>query len=173
MLGIILNQSNDTLSTQKDHPRVLIIGNSIFGQYREYVVEDLKGKADVFWIKQNAGDTKRAIGNKPGASIEDWLAAAEGDWDIISFNYKMTNKQVCSPQEYKLNLRYVIERLRKTGARLQWVNITPVRGSTEGNRIPGDEIVFNEAAIPVGLKEKTNGKTFTRLAEFMIAVAMR
>ncbi len=154
-----LNQSNDTLSTQKDHPRVLIIGNSISGQYREYVVEDLKGKADVFWIKQNAGDTKRAIGNKPGASIEDWLAAAEGDWDIISFNYglhdikfanyKMTNKQVCSPQEYKLNLRYVIERLRKTGARLQWVNITPVRGSTEGNRIPGDEIVFNEAAIEV------------------------
>ncbi len=153
------NKSIDTLLPQEAHPRVLIIGNSISGQYREYVVEDLKGKADVFWIKKNAGDTKRAIGNKPGSSIEDWLAASEGDWDVISFNYglhdikfanyKMTNKQVCSPQEYKLNLKYVIERLRKTGARLQWVNITPVKKSIEGTRISGDEVVFNEAAMEV------------------------
>ncbi len=141
-------------------PRVLMIGDSISGQYREYVTKNLGNRADVLWLEgKNGGDTKRAIGDTPKSSLEDWLAVADGDWDAITFNYglhdikfngyKMTNKQVCSPEEYKINLRYIIERLRKTGARLLWVTITPLRGSSEGSRIPGDEVVFNEAALEV------------------------
>lgn len=143
-------------------PRVLVIGDSISFQYRPVLKKRLEGKARVFWLagrkgkRINAGDTKRAIGNVRGASLEDWLSVAGGDWDVITFNYglhdvkfagyKMTNKQVCSPEEYRLNLEYIVERLRATGARLVWVRSTPLPGKKEGPRIPGDAAIFNAVA---------------------------
>ncbi len=69
--------------------------------------------------------------------------------DIKFHSYDMTNKQVCSPWEYQLSFQYVIERLRKTGARLLWVTTTPLKGSQEGDRVPGDDVVFNDAAMQV------------------------
>lgn len=122
-------------------PKMLVIGDSISFQYRPCLNDSISGIVDLHW-----------------------LGLGDGKWDIITFNYGLHDlkfdtytlpidpdkyKQYCSPQEYKLNLRCIIERLRKTGARLVWVTMTPGKGDTEGTRIPGDHEVFNQFSAEV------------------------
>jgi lysophospholipase L1-like esterase len=135
-------------------PRVLLIGDSISIGYTPAVRETLKGVANVHRIPTNGGDTNRGL-----ASIDAWLGDAA--WDVIHFNWGLHDikrlkdgqldasmDRALTPEAYEANLRKLVERLKKTGARLVWCATTPVPQGAAG-RIPGDEVLYNGVAARI------------------------
>ena len=138
-------------------PRALLIGDSISMGYTLPVRELLKGKANVLRVMANAGDTARGL-----RELDDWLGT--GQWDVIHFNFGLHDlkyldatgkyvgpdegKQVALVPIYEANLRKLLERLKRTGARLIWASTTPVPDGSPG-RVKDDEIKYNEAALRV------------------------
>ena len=142
-------------------PRVLLLGDSISIGYTVPVRELLAGKANVHRPADNCGPTSRGV-----ESIERWLG--DGKWDLIHFNFGLHDiahldekggrvdppagqHQVLIAQ-YEKNLRQLVARLKKTGAKLIWCSTTPV---PEGSayRVKGDEIPFNEVAAKIMREE--------------------
>jgi acyl-CoA thioesterase-1 len=138
-------------------PRALLIGDSISMGYTPIVRELLKGKANVHRPPENCGDSARGI-----AKMDAWLGSKK--WDVIHFNFGLHDlkyldeagkyvtpdkgKQVALVPDYEKNLRQIVERLKKTGARLIWASTTPVPEGSSG-RVKGDEIKYNAAAAKV------------------------
>jgi acyl-CoA thioesterase-1 len=138
-------------------PRVLLIGDSISMGYTIPVRELLKGKANVLRVPGNAGDTARGITN-----LDQWLGGKK--WDVIHFNFGLHDlkyldasgkyvspdqgKQVALLPQYEANLRQIVERLKKTNAKLVWASTTPVPEGTLG-RVKDDELKYNEVALRV------------------------
>jgi len=140
-------------------PRVLLIGDSISIGYTLPLREALKGKANLHRPATNCGPSNRGV-----ASLEDWLKTGGSDkWDVIQFNHGLhdirhfgdpeNKKPVAATEghrqvleeEYEKNLRTIVARLKKTGAKLIWRNTTPVPEGASG-RVPGDEVRYNEIA---------------------------
>lgn len=145
-------------------PRVLLIGDSISMGYTLQVRELLKGKANVHRPPTNCGPTIKGL-----AELEQWLKIGgdEKKWDVIHFNWGLhdlkyigTNgdgivpaksegsRQQVPPAAYQNNLRDLVTRLKKTGARLVWRNTTPVPAGARG-RVPGDSAKYNEIAAKI------------------------
>jgi len=138
-------------------PRVLLIGDSISIGYTLPVRARLAGKANVHRPAENCGETARGV-----KSLGKWVG--EGKWDVIHFNFGLHDvkyldaagkyvppeqgKQVASVAEYEKNLRELVARLKKTGAKLIFATTTPVPAGTLG-RVEHDEIRYNEAAVRV------------------------
>jgi acyl-CoA thioesterase-1 len=138
-------------------PRVLLIGDSISMGYTIPVRELLKGKANVLRVLENAGDSARGI-----AKLDAWLGAKK--WDAIHFNFGLHDlkyldetgkyvspdqgKQVASLTQYEANLRQIVERLKKTDAKLIWASTTPVPEGSLG-RVKSDELKYNATALKV------------------------
>jgi acyl-CoA thioesterase-1 len=138
-------------------PRVLLIGDSISMGYTLPVREMLKGKANVHRPPANCGPTERGLDQ-----LDKWLG--DGKWDVIHFNFGLHDlkyldangkyvdpskgKQVATPEVYERNLRELVARLKKTGAKLIWATTTPVPAGTLG-RVEGDEVRYNEVAARV------------------------
>ena len=126
-------------------PRVLLIGDSISMGYTVPVRELLAGKANVHRPKDNCGPTIKGL-----EKIDQWLAP--GRWDVIHFNFGLHDlryiegKHQVPLADYEKNLRQLVARLKKTGAKLIWCSTTPVPEGCEPNRKAGDEIPFNAAA---------------------------
>lgn len=140
-------------------PRVLLIGDSISIGYTLPLREALKGKANLHRPADNCGPSNRGV-----AKLEDWLKVGGSDkWDVIQFNHGLhdirhfsdpENKKAAGAteghrqvleEEYEKNLRTIVARLKKTGAKLIWRNTTPVPEGA-GGRVPGDEVRYNEIA---------------------------
>lgn len=138
-------------------PRVLLIGDSISIGYTVPVREMLKGKANVHRPLTNCGPTSKGV-----AEIEKWLG--DGKWDVIHFNWGLHDLKYLGPQgqnladpmakdshqqvpldEYEANLRKLVARLKKTGARLIWRSTTPVPEGARG-RVAGDSVKYNAVA---------------------------
>ena len=145
-------------------PRVLLIGDSISIGYTLQVRELLKGKANVHRPPVNCAATIHGL-----KGLDAWLAIGGKDkkWDVIHFNWGLhdlkymgpdgenladpkagTSKQQVGPEAYEKNLRELVKRLRKTGARLIWRNTTPVPEGARG-RVPGHAAEYNEIAARV------------------------
>jgi len=140
-------------------PRVLIIGDSISIGYTLPTREFLKGKANLHRIPTNGGPTTRGLAN-----IDAWLG--KDKWDLIHFNwglhdlkYMGPNGENLFPKEkggkpqvpidaYEKNLDKLVNRLKKTGAKLIWRNTTPVPPGSKG-RCVGDSVKYNAAAARV------------------------
>ena len=138
-------------------PRVLLIGDSISMGYTLPVRQMLNGKANVHRPAINCGPTQRGIDQ-----LDKWLG--DGKWDVIHFNfglhdlsYKDTagkavdpskGKQLAPLDVYERNLRELVGRLKKTGAKLIWATTTPVPADSPG-RTGGDELRYNEVAARV------------------------
>jgi acyl-CoA thioesterase-1 len=136
---------------------VLLIGDSISMGYTIPVRDMLEGKANVHRPPANCGQTERGL-----AQLDKWLG--DGKWDVIHFNFGLHDlkyldaagkyvdpskgKQVASPEVYELNLRELVARLKKTGAKLVWASTTPVPVGSLG-RVEGDEVRYNEVAARV------------------------
>jgi hypothetical protein len=112
-------------------PKVLIIGDSISIGYTPYVIENLKGVAEVKRHKGNAGPTIRGV-----AGIEEWIG--DGNWDLIHFNWGLWDmygweyhKEDRSPKAYRQRLESLVRRLKKTGAKLVWATTTPACPANE------------------------------------------
>jgi len=129
-------------------PRVLLLGDSISIGYTVPVREALKGKANVHRAPANCGPTTRGL-----ESIVAWLG--DGDWDVIHFNWGLHDlkfidgKRQVPLEEYKKNLRQLVERLEKTGATLIWCSTTPVPEGVSPPRTNEDVLAYNAAAAAI------------------------
>jgi len=138
-------------------PRVLLIGDSISMGYTIPTRELLVGKANVHRIPVNGGPTTHGLDQ-----IDEWLGTS--NWDVIHFNFGLHDikhvddagasvdataghRQV-ELEAYRDNLRAIVKRLQRTGARLIWCSTTPVPAEAKG-RVPGDEAAYNAAAAEV------------------------
>ena len=141
-------------------PRVLLIGDSISIGYTLQVREGLKGKANVHRPLTNCGPTTKGL-----QGIEKWLG--EKSWDVIHFNWGLhdlkymgpnnenladpndeKNHQQVPPAEYEKNLGKLVDRLKKTNAKLIWRNTTPVPEGAKG-RVAGDSAKYNVIAAKI------------------------
>ena len=138
-------------------PRVLILGDSISIGYMLGVRERLQGKANVHRPAENCGETARGV-----ASLDKWLGDTK--WDVVHFNFGLHDvkyldaagkyvtpdkgRQVATLAEYEANLRTIVARLKKTGAKLIFATTTPVPAKSSG-RVENDEVRYNEVAVRV------------------------
>jgi lysophospholipase L1-like esterase len=128
-------------------PRVLLIGDSISIGYTEPVRTELAGKANVHRIPTNGSSTALGVQN-----LDAWLGTAK--WDVIHFNFGLHDLKIMEGgqhqvplADYESNLRTIVERCKKTGARLIWAATTPVPDAkTNPPRAGADVIVFNTVA---------------------------
>lgn len=135
-------------------PRVLLIGDSISMGYTLPVRARIAGRANVHRPPVNCGDTARGV-----ASLDQWLGS--GRWDVIHFNFGLHDlkyldakgqlaapdqgRQVHAPAQYEANLRKIVARLQRTGARLIFATTTPVPPGSQG-RVADDAARYNEVA---------------------------
>ena len=133
-------------------PRVLLIGDSISIGYTAPTRKLLDGKANVHRPLVNCGPSSRGV-----QQVDRWLAdkrLGDGKWDVIHFNWGlhdvvyMPNGKLRVPlDQYEANLRQLVQRLRKTGAKLIWASTTPVpEGGVEPPREDRDVVAYNAAA---------------------------
>jgi acyl-CoA thioesterase-1 len=159
-------------------PRVLLIGDSISMGYTIPTRELLKGTANVHRIPTNGSSTD--VGLK---HLDDWLATdgADKKWDVIHFNWGLhdlkhwkdgkldpAGPQVNAVDQYEKNLREIVARLKKTGAKLIFATTTPVPEGADG-RVAKDEIGYNEAATRVMKGEGVAVDDLHALAESKLA----
>lgn len=143
-----------------DLPNVLIYGDSISMGYTPTVREELAGKANVYRIHRNGGDSARVIPvmtKMNDVMGEHWPFK----WDVIQFNvglhdlkylnkgkYDTKNgKQVRSTEDYKKNLEKIIQYFKGVAPKaiLIFATTTPVPENSTG-RIAGDAARYNQAA---------------------------
>jgi acyl-CoA thioesterase-1 len=156
-------------------PRILIIGDSISIGYTREVRQHFAGRANVHRPPDNCGPTVFGL-----EQIDGWLGA--GRWDVIYFNFGLhdlkfldakgnyivpgpQDRPLASPEEYAANLRQIVDRLRRTGARLIFATTTPVPAGTVG-RVEGSELPYNAAATAV---MRETGITVDNLHAFAVA----
>lgn len=135
-------------------PRVLLIGDSISIAYTLQVRAELQGTANVHHPDENCGPTVYGL-----ERINDWLGS--GKWAVIYFNFGLHDlkyldehenyvtpdkgRQVASPEQYGKNLRALVKRLQRTGAKLIFATTTPVPAGANG-RVESSERPFNDVA---------------------------
>jgi acyl-CoA thioesterase-1 len=130
-------------------PRVLLIGDSISIGYTLAVRELLAGKANVHRPPTNCGPTIRGL-----EQIDAWLG--DERWDVIHFNFGLHDLKIMEDgkhqvplEQYEQNLRQIVLRLKKTGAKLIWCSTTPVPESSNPPRHNQDVLAYNAAAKKV------------------------
>ena len=156
-------------------PRVLLIGDSISIGYTIPTREFLKGVANVHRIPVNGSSTDVGLKN-----LDAWLATGGADkkWDVIHFNWglhdlkhwkdgklDLAGPQLVPVDQYEKNLREIVTRLKKTGAKLIFATTTPVPEGS-GGRVAKDELTYNAAALRV---MKTEGVEVDDLHAFAAA----
>lgn len=142
--GIIALEGMEYVFPQLGLPNVLLIGDSISVYYTPFVRKALAGKANVFRIPDNGGNTDYGL-----KKLDYWLDGFH--WDIIHFNWGLHDllirdgRPVHTVDEYEANLARLTEMLKKTGARLIWASTTPVPEGA-GARPKGSEAAYNQRA---------------------------
>ncbi len=157
-LDPVLRPALAPVPEQAGLPRVLIIGDSISIGYTIPVRDELAGRANVVRPPENCGPTVYGL-----ERLDDWLG--QGPWAVIHFNFglhdlkyldaegkyivpKPGDAPLATPEQYAENLRKLIARLQRTGARLVFATTTPVPDGTVG-RLAGSERAYNDAALAV------------------------
>ena len=149
-------------------PKVLIIGDSIAGDYFPFAEETLKGKVLLYKATQmnDEGEMTSCEGTTMGMKkVEEWIGDTE--WDVIHFNFGLhdmkhikpdTNKnsknlndpQQANPEQYDKNLRAIVEKLKKTNAKLVFATTTPYPDKLgKQMRTPGMPAIYNKIAIEI------------------------
>ena len=150
------------IEDQPGLPRVLLIGDSISIGYTLPTRELLKGRVNLHRIPTNGGPTVKGL-----QQIDSWLGKKR--WDVIHFNWGLHDLKYMGPngenlfpkekggkaqvslEDYEKNLDRLVQRLKKTGAKLIWRNTTPVPPGSKG-RYVGDSIRYNAAAERVMIR---------------------
>ena len=131
-------------------PRVLIIGDSISMGYTLTVRKNLEGKANILRISENSGPTSRGVDK-----IAKWLG--DKKWNLIIFNFGLHDLRVMDDgkhqveiSDYEKNLTTIGQTLIKTGAKVIFVNTTPVPKATmKVVRLDTDVAIYNKSAHKV------------------------
>ena len=122
-------------------PRVLLIGDSVSRGYTQAVRKALAGKVNVHRAPANCGPTATGLKN-----IEVWLG--DGKWDLIHFNFGIHDRNT-PIADYQQRLEQLIERLKKTGAKLVWASSTPCPDTKNGQYKSAPILERNTAAAEV------------------------
>ena len=153
-------------------PNVLIYGDSISIGYTPRVREQLKGKANVYRLFTNGGDSGSFIQKMTQMhdAMQDKSVKGRWDfeWDVIQVNVglhdlkyvveakldKVNGKQVNSTQTYRKNLEAIIAYLQELApnAKLVFATTTPVPDGEPG-RHAGDAAKYNKVALRVMKKQ--------------------
>jgi lysophospholipase L1-like esterase len=149
-------------------PKVLIIGDSIAGDYFPIVEEKLKGKVLLSKATQinDKGEITSCEGTTMGVKhIDDWLGDTK--WDVIHFNFglhdikhidpetgknskNLNNPQQANPEQYGKNLRVIVQKLKASGAKLIFATTTPYPDKLgKQMRTPGMPAIYNKIAIEI------------------------
>lgn len=149
------------LMSCNDKKNVLIIGDSISIGYTPFVKEALADEANVVHNYGNARFTGIGVD-----SLESWLGNTE--WDVIHFNFglhdlcyrttptnrdKVNGKLTTTLEDYELNLRKIVDRLKKTGSNIVFATTTVVPENEPG-RFAEDVDKYNAVAVKV-MKENS------------------
>ena len=122
-------------------PRVLLIGDSVSRGYTQAVRKDLAGKANVHRAPANCGPTASGLKN-----MDVWLG--DGRWDVIHFNFGIHDR--ATPlADYTQRLEQLIERMKKTGAKLVWATTTPIPDNPAQKQTAASIVERNQAALEV------------------------
>jgi len=159
-------------------PRVLIVGDSIYGNLSRSVATELKDKAQVIlarWEPDRMAnsttalhDLNRLLGylDKEGKLLPREQRPV---WDLIHVNFglgdlvyrapNMKSFRVMSIQaggiratpagQYEANLDQIIRQLQDTGAKIVWASTTPIRASWSNIFEVGSEVAYNTIAAKV------------------------
>ena len=157
------------LGPKRELPKILIIGDSISGGYFPFVKKNLIGKAKVFqptYYDKN-GKIKSCCGGTSQAVKEIGIYLSDIKWDIIHFNFglhdikhidpitgknskNLSHPHQASPEQYEKNLIEIVEKLKRTGAKLIFATTTPYPHKLgKQMRSPGMPKVYNEVALRV------------------------
>ncbi|HPI73793.1 MAG TPA: SGNH/GDSL hydrolase family protein [bacterium] len=148
--------SAKSVSAQDRPPVILILGDSISIGYTPFLTEKLQGRAEVRRPQENCQGSTRGV-----ERIDAWLG--EVRWDVIHFNFGLHDIKHVHPvtgenssdfnhplqadlETYKKNLAYIIERIKRTDAKLIFATTTPVPENTAW-REAGAEVPYNKAAV--------------------------
>ena len=145
--------------------RVLLLGDSISIGYTPFVRELLADRAHVARAMKPEGDKiENCCGtNHAVEHLDRWLAQEGGEWDVIHFNFGLHDlKRVdpdtgknsndpedphqADPERYERQLRWIVGRLKETGARLVFATTTPVPPGVSPYRGKDDPITYNRVA---------------------------
>jgi hypothetical protein len=152
-----VNPAFEPIKDDPKLPRVLLIGDSISIGYHLAVREELASVANVHRPATNCGPTTRGV-----QSIEQWLG--DGKWDVIHFNFGLHDLKYVDEQgknaepgkgkpqvslaDYEKNLETLVERMKKTGAKLIFATTTPVPEGSPARKLD-DQNAYNAAALAV------------------------
>ncbi len=153
-----------------DPPRVLILGDSVYRDLVSSGRELVQGRVHLESPGLPDGEVFHS------ASVLKHLdqLLGEGDWDLIHFNVGLGDLihrapgikafrvmpryaggvRTTSSGEYEKNLRALVTRLKKTGAKLIWASTTPIRSTPSDLFEMGSEVVYNEIAARIMAEEK-------------------
>jgi hypothetical protein len=167
----LANAAYEYVENNPELPNVLIYGDSISIGFTPQVRKALAGKANVYRLYCNGGDSSSVIEKmdrmqsvmRDEKLTDRWTFK----WDVIQINVGLhdlkymnngkldieNGKQVFSLDQYVSNLKAGIEYLKKTAptARLIFATTTPVPADSDGRK-EGDASRYNEAALQL-LKE--------------------
>lgn len=152
-----------TAAVDPNLPSVLIIGDSVSISYTLPVRQRLEGIANVIRPVANCESTLTIL-----EKLDRWLGQTQ--WAVIHFNAGLHDlehvqhegiapgEQTMVPVEkgprwvsvesYRSNLERIVERLKRTGARLVFATTTPVPNGAR-SRVPEDVARYNEVALAV------------------------
>lgn len=125
-------------------PRVLLIGDSVSRGYTQAARKALAGKANVHRAPANCGPTASGVKN-----IEVWLG--DGKWNVIHFNFGIHDRNTPAA-DYTQRLEQLIERMKKTGAKLVWASTTPIPDDLPKKQTAASIVERN--ALAAGLMKK-------------------
>lgn len=136
---------------------VLLIGDSISGGYTPTVRELLKERANVVGIQRKIvnGATDNGL-----EELEAWLGDTK--WAVIHFNWGLWDLKVDKSgrntipiEQYGVNLRRLIVRMKKSNAKLAFASTTPVPDYMPGGgRRGADVLLYNAVARKICEEEQ-------------------
>lgn len=146
-----------------ERPNVLIIGDSISIGYTPAVRAALSNRMEIVHAPGNNAATVTGL-----KRIDQWLGNKK--WAVIHFNFGLHDLKYIDPataeqdmaklipvdkgkqwvpvEQYEQNLLKLVQRMKKTGAKLIWCSTTPVPEGVDG-RLPADAPKYNAAALRV------------------------
>lgn len=151
-------------------PQILILGDAVYQESYKSIGNDLKGVARIVYTTSQSGvPCDSAYVRKNIDALLSEKAPGNKQWDLIIFNvglvdlmYKAPNMmsfralpksaggiRSTTPQAFEENLTAIIKRLKTSGSKVMWANITPTAHVTSPLFDTDSEIPFNKIAEKV------------------------
>ena len=125
-------------------PRVLLIGDSVSRGYTLSTRKTLSDRANVHRAPANCGPTSTGL-----KKLDVWLG--DGKWDLIHFNFGIHDRNT-PVAEYSQRLEQLVERMKKTDAKLVWASTTPIPDDPAKKQTAASIVERNKAAVAIMAK---------------------